>query len=39
MANDHNILIKKADKGCTIVLRHRDDYIREGLEHDTTINR
>ena len=27
MANDHNIIINKADKGSTIVLRHKDDYI------------
>jgi len=38
MANDHNIIINKADNGSTIVLRHRDDYIREGLEHLSDTN-
>lgn len=31
MATNPNLVINKADKGSTVVVRHRDDYIREGL--------
>ena len=33
LATNPNLVINEADKGSTIVVRHRDDYIREGLEH------
>ena len=33
LANNDEIIIKKPDKGSTIVVRSRKDYIREGLEH------
>ena len=33
LAANHNLVINKADKGSTIVVRHKDDYIQEGLTH------
>ena len=30
---NRSLIVDKADKGSTIVVRHRDDYIRDGLEH------
>ena len=33
LSSNHNLIINRADKGSTIVIRHRDDYIQEGLEH------
>ena len=31
LANDPNIVIKKADKGSAVVIQNREDYIKEGL--------
>ena len=33
LASNQNIIINKADKGSTIVVRDEKDYIQEGLEH------
>ena len=33
LTTNHNLIINRADKGSTIVVRNREDYIREGLEH------
>ena len=38
LSTDHNLVINKADKGSTIVVRHRTDYIKEGLEHLSDTN-
>ena len=38
LTTNPHLVINKADKGSTIVVRHRDDYIREGLEHLSDIN-
>lgn len=38
LASNHNLIINKADKGSTIVIRHRHDYIAEGLEHLSDTN-
>lgn len=35
---DHNLIINRADKGSTIVVRNRKDYIQEGLEHLSDTN-
>jgi len=32
-STNHQLIINKADKGSTIVVRHRSDYIHEGLIH------
>ncbi|MCY4327357.1 MAG: GIY-YIG nuclease family protein, partial [Rhodobacteraceae bacterium] len=33
LSSNHNLVINKADKGSTIVVRSRDEYIKAGLEH------
>ena len=33
LTTNHDLIINKADKGSTIVVRSTTDYIREGLEH------
>ena len=33
LVDNHTLIINKADKGSTIVVRNRTDYIKEGLEH------
>ena len=38
LALNHNLIVNRADKGFTIVVRHRIDYIREGLEHLSNTN-
>ena len=38
LSTDHNLVINKADKGSTIVVRQRTDYIKEGLEHLSDTN-
>ena len=38
LATNHDLIINKADKGSTIVVRHKCDYIAEGLEHLSDTN-
>ena len=38
LAENHNIVCNRADKGSTITVIHRKDYIREGLEHLSDTN-
>ena len=38
LTTNHNLIINKADKGSTIVVRNKGDYIREGLEHLSDTN-
>ena len=38
LASNHDLIINKADKGSTIVVRHRLDYIEEGLQHLSDVN-
>ena len=38
LASNRDLVINKADKGSTIVVRHRLDYITEGLEHLSDAN-
>ena len=33
LTTNQSLIINKADKGSTIVVRHRNDYVRDGLEH------
>ena len=33
LSSNHDLIINKADKGFTIVVRNRDEYIKAGLEH------
>ena len=38
LTSNNDLVINKADKGSTVVVRHRDDYIQEGLEHLSNTN-
>ena len=38
LISSNDIIINKADKGSTIVVRNKTDYIREGLEHLSDSN-
>ena len=38
LTSNTDLVINKADKGSTIVVRHRTDYVREGLEHLNDTN-
>ena len=38
LTSNNDIIINKADKGSTIVVRNKKDYIREGLEHLSDSN-
>ena len=33
LASNHDLVINKADKGSTIVVRDRSDYVEEGIQH------
>ena len=33
LTSDHNLIINRADKGSTVVVRNRADYVQEGLQH------
>ena len=38
LASNNDIIVNKADKGSTVVVKHRNDYIQEGLEHLSDTN-
>ena len=38
LTENHDIICKRADKGSTITVVHKSDYIREGMEHLSDTN-